>query len=94
MSPASCAWYLRPSGTELFIPLAGVIDLEKERLRLRDEAARLECLADGTERRLGNPGFTGKAPPEVVEREREKLNGYREQVQKLRGKLASLEGAA
>ncbi|HEX9939525.1 MAG TPA: valine--tRNA ligase [Longimicrobium sp.] len=80
------------SGTELFLPLAGVIDLDRERKRLRDEATRLEGLATGTEKKLANEGFVAKAPAEVVEREREKLAGYREQVEKLRGKLAALEG--
>jgi valyl-tRNA synthetase len=82
------------SGTELFLPLAGVIDLDRERTRLRDEAGRLEGLATGTEKKLANEGFVAKAPPEVVEREREKLAGYREQVVKLRAKLAALEGVA
>jgi valyl-tRNA synthetase len=80
------------SGTELFLTLAGVIDLDRERKRLRDEAAKLEGLAVGTEKKLSNEGFVAKAPAEVVEREREKLAGYREQVEKLRAKLAALEG--
>ncbi|HEX8903892.1 MAG TPA: class I tRNA ligase family protein, partial [Longimicrobiaceae bacterium] len=82
------------SGTELFLPLAGVIDLDRERARLRDEAAKIEGLAGGTEKKLANEGFVAKAPPEVVEREREKLAGYREQLRKLREKLAALEGAS
>jgi valyl-tRNA synthetase len=82
------------SGTELFLPLAGVIDLDRERARLRDEAARLEGLAAGTEKKLANEAFVARAPAEVVEREREKLGGYREQVEKLRAKLAALEGVS
>jgi valyl-tRNA synthetase len=82
------------SGTELFLPLEGVIDLEKERERLRAEAARVEGLASGTEKKLGNESFVARAPAEVVEKEREKLAGYREQVEKLRAKLAALEGVA
>jgi valyl-tRNA synthetase len=82
------------SGTELFLPLAGVIDLDRERRRLRDEAARVEGLASGTEKKLANEGFVAKAPAEVVEREREKLAGYREQLQKLNAKLAALEGVS
>ena len=82
------------SGTELFLPLAGVIDLDRERKRLRDEAGRIEGLAAGTEKKLANEGFVAKAPAEVVEREREKLAGYREQLQKLNAKLAALEGVS
>jgi valyl-tRNA synthetase len=82
------------SGTELFLPLAGVIDLDRERGRLRDEAARIEGLAAGTEKKLANEGFVAKAPAEVVEREREKLAGYRDQLHKLHAKLAALEGVS
>jgi valyl-tRNA synthetase len=82
------------SGTELFVPLAGVIDLDKERARLRAEATRLDGLASGTEKKLENESFVSRAPAEVVEKEREKLAGYRDQLDKLRVKLAALEGAA
>ncbi|MBV9110278.1 MAG: valine--tRNA ligase [Gemmatimonadetes bacterium] len=82
------------SGTELFLPLAGVIDLDRERSRLRDEAGKIEGLATGTEKKLANESFVSRAPAEVVEREREKLAGYREQLEKLRGKLAALEGVS
>ncbi|MDB4951317.1 MAG: valyl-tRNA synthetase [Gemmatimonadetes bacterium] len=82
------------SGTEVFVPLAGVIDLDRERGRLRDELTRIEGLIGGTERKLGNESFVSRAPEEVVGKEREKLAGYREQRGKLAGKLAALEGAA
>jgi valyl-tRNA synthetase len=83
-----------PSGTEVFVPLAGVIDLEKERARLRGELGRVEGLVRGTEGKLANEGFVAKAPAEVVDREREKLASLREQREKLAAKLAALEGAA
>ena len=82
------------SGTELFVPLAGVIDLEKERTRLRAEFERLGGLMSGTEKKLGNESFVARAPAEVVEKEREKVAAYREQRDKLAGKLAALEGGA
>jgi valyl-tRNA synthetase len=82
------------SGTELFVPLAGVIDLERERARLREELTRVDGLIAGTEKKLGNESFVSRAPEEVVGREREKLASYREQRQKLAEKLSALEGAA
>ena len=51
---------------------------EVERARLREEIERAE-------RMLANPGFTGKAPPEVVEAEREKLERYRRELDALGG---------
>jgi valyl-tRNA synthetase len=82
------------SGTELFVPLAGVIDLEKERARLRAECGRLDGLIAGTEKKLGNESFVARAPAEVVEKEREKVAAFREQRAKLADKLAALEGGA
>ena len=50
--------------------------LDAERSRLGDEIGRLE-------RKLGNDGFIAKAPAEVVEAEREKLAGYRAELEEL-----------
>jgi valyl-tRNA synthetase len=82
------------SGTEVFVPLAGVIDLDRERGRLREELKRVEGMIGGTEKKLSNESFVSRAPEEVVGKEREKLASYREQREKLSGKLAALEGAA
>jgi len=82
------------SGTELFIPLAGVIDLEHERARLRDELQRIDRQIEGGEKKLANESFVARAPESVVGYEREKLASFREQRGKLAEKLAALEGAA
>jgi valyl-tRNA synthetase len=82
------------SGAEAFIPLAGVLDLDRERGRLRDEVQRIRGLVQGTEAKLANEGFVARAPAEVVQRERDKLEGYREQVETLETKLRALEGVA
>jgi valyl-tRNA synthetase len=49
------------------------------------EKARLQKEVERAERMLGNPGFTEKAPPEVVAAEREKLARYRRELDALRG---------
>jgi valyl-tRNA synthetase len=82
------------SGTELFIPLAGVIDLDRERARLRDELRRVDGLIAGGEKKLSNESFVARAPENVVAYEREKVASFREQRGKLAEKLAALEGAA
>ena len=79
-------------GTELFIPLAGLVDLEKERARLAREAQRLQGRLRGLEAKLANELFLTRAPAAVVERERGKLASARLQLGKLREKLASLTG--
>ena len=82
------------SGTEVFIPLAGVIDLERERARLREELGRVDGQIAGGEKKLANESFVARAPENVVAYEREKLASFREQRGKLAEKLAALEGAA
>ena len=52
----------------------GSVDVERARLRGEIERA---------EKMLGNTGFTEKAPPEVVEAEREKLDRYRRELDAL-----------
>jgi valyl-tRNA synthetase len=79
------------SGTELFIPLAGVIDLDRERERLRKELERLEQFLRATESKLSNEKFVGRAPADVVAREREKADGLKDQRERLSAKLESLE---
>ncbi|MFP4623158.1 MAG: valine--tRNA ligase [Gemmatimonadota bacterium] len=78
------------SGAELLIPLEGVIDIDREVSRLRSEVERVERLLADTEKRLGNEQFTSKAPAAVVEREREKVESFRDQQERLSRKLAAL----
>lgn len=80
------------SGVELFLPLEGVIDVEKERVRLAGEIERLDAQFVATEKKLANESFVSRAPAEVVGREREKAAGLRDQAAKLREKLATLQG--
>ncbi|MGH7458514.1 MAG: valine--tRNA ligase [Longimicrobiaceae bacterium] len=80
------------SGAELFIPLEGVVDLDRERRRLSGEITRLEGQVLATRGKLGNEKFLARAPGEVVEREREKLKTFTEQRDKLGQKLRVLEG--
>ena len=80
------------SGAELFIPLEGVIDLDRERARLRSELERTEGIASGARKRLENESFVARAPAEVVEREREKLASVEDQRDRLAATLRALGG--
>ena len=65
-------------GVEIYLPLKGLIDVEKETARLNKE---LENLAKEIKRvtgKLSNQGFLAKAPADVVEKEREKQKGFEE----------------
>jgi valyl-tRNA synthetase len=76
----------------VFVPLEGVIDLDRERVRLREEIAKLEGLHAGTSKKLENESFVARAPAEVVQKERDRLAQLAEQRTKLGVKLAALEG--
>ena len=79
-------------GTELFLPLAGVIDVERELERLDRETGRLEGRLKGLQAKLANENFVTRAPEAVVAREREKLASCQLQFTKLQEKLTSLRG--
>ena len=78
-------------GTELFMPLEELMDLERERSRLRSEIGRLDGQVDGAEKKLANSSFVERAPQEVVQRERDKVTVFRDQRSKLLDKLSALE---
>jgi valyl-tRNA synthetase len=79
------------SGVELFVPLADIIDLDRERARLRSEIERLDGQLRATEGKLQNQDFVARAPAEVVQRERAKAQSLRDQRERLASKLADLE---
>jgi len=71
-------------GVEVYLPLAGMVDLERERERLAKEMEGVKGEIARAEKLLADEEFLAKAPPQVVGREREKLAGYREKWDKLR----------
>ena len=65
-------------GIEVYLPLAGLIDVEKENARLNKELAAIDKELSRVEGKLGNAGFLAKAPEAVIEKEKakaEELNG-------------------
>ncbi|MBI5837297.1 MAG: valine--tRNA ligase [Candidatus Eisenbacteria bacterium] len=82
--PAACASAVA-AGCEIYLPLAGLIDLAAERDRLARELERVEGLLLNARKKLSNQDFLTKARPEVVERERgkvEELAGVRDKVER------------
>ncbi len=77
-------------GAEVLVPLAGLLDPEAECARLRKRLDELALEADRAARKLDNPGFTQKAPPSVVEKERRKLAEREEERSLLDAQLAEL----
>ena len=71
-----------PGGTVEILP-SDDVDLEGAERRLAARRAKLEAEIDRAERKLGNAGFVAKAPPEVVQAEREKLARLRAELEAL-----------
>ena len=61
-------------GAAVFIPLAGVLDLDVERGRLERRLADVERLITRAASKLTNDDFVSKAPAAVVEQERARLD--------------------
>ena len=70
-------------GVELFLPLAGMVDLDLELKRLQKELAILEEERKRLTGKLANEQFVTKAPPAVVEKERKKLAALEVDYQKV-----------
>ena len=88
----AAAHALLSGGTELVMPLAGLIDLDKECARLTEEMRQLGTQLDALRSRLTNERFTAKAPPHVVEAERAKERDWSQRHTILGDKIASLCG--
>ena len=64
----------------VFLPIADIVDTEKERARLEAEQKKLLGEIERIEKKLSNEGFVAKAPTAVVDGEKAKLAKYRENL--------------
>ena len=76
----------------VMLPLAEVIDLGAERARLAKERAKADAEARKIEQKLGNADFVARAPEEVVEENRERLEAARAEMARLDAALARVAG--
>jgi len=75
---------------EIFINLAGLIDIEKEIKRLKKEKEKIEKKLLQIERKLKNREFLEKAPKEVVEKEKFNYKEFKERLNKIIHYLSEL----
>jgi valyl-tRNA synthetase len=78
---------------KILIPMAGLIDKDAELARLDKEIAKREQEVQRIEAKLANSAFVDKAPAEVVEKERAKVEDVKAALGSLReqrGKIAAL----
>lgn len=74
---------------QVYLPLADLVDPDEERSRLQKELAGIQGQVERLEVLLAG-SFTEKAPPAVVQKEREKLAAYQQTAAKLREQLSNL----
>jgi valyl-tRNA synthetase len=76
---------------EIYVPLAGLIDVELERTRLRRDLKKIEDDVVKLEVKLARRDFLDKAPEEIIEKEQAKYQGLRERAGKLVEALESIQ---
>jgi valyl-tRNA synthetase len=86
------AAYTVVEGAEIFVPLAGLIDLDVEKERLTKELDKVTTELEGAGSKLASGDFLTKARPEAVTRVKERVAFLEEKKVKLERGLAALRG--
>jgi len=81
-------------GTQLVVPLEGLVDVKQECARLSSELAGLEKQLTSLEGRLSNTGFLERAPSHIVEAERARRDEWSSRRDQLKKRIEALCGAA
>jgi valyl-tRNA synthetase len=71
---------------EIYIPLAGMVDFASDKARLEKELKEAESHIERLEKLLASD-FANKAPAALVQKEREKLAGYKDTAEKIKAQL-------
>ena len=88
IAPSDIALVAGP--VEIYLPLSGLVNFAEEKSRLSSELDELKKEIKRLEELLSGP-FAQKAPPQVVNKEREKLAGYLETSRTLEDQLSNLQ---
>ena len=79
------------SDGEIYLPLAGFIDIDEEIQRLESELAKWASEVERVDKKLANHGFVNNAPADLVEKERQKGQDYQQKYQATKERLADLK---
>ena len=77
-------------GMELYIPLGGLVDLDKERLQLNKRKTKIELLLSDIKKKLSNENFVSRAPENIVKREQDKMIDLKDELEKIDSNLNML----
>lgn len=86
------AMSLLAGNVEIYLPLAGLLDIDKELARLEKETVAVEQEIARIQSKLANEAFVARAKAEVVQKERDRLLEQEERLGKLRERRAELAG--
>jgi valyl-tRNA synthetase len=75
---------------EIFIPLKGLIDIDKEISRLEKQASDMNGRLSAVSKKLENKNFIDRAPKDIIEHEKNKQADYQQKLDKLKDNLHSL----
>ena len=75
---------------QVYLIIGDAIDIDKEKERINKEIQRLEKNINGTEKKLSNEKFVNNAPEQVVQKERDKLNGMKDALVEVKDNLNNL----
>jgi len=85
------SFYVSLGNIEMFIPLQGIVDINKERKRLKAEIEKLQKYQLSLQAKLKNKKFVENAPSEVVENTNQKISYNKERLEKIKVFLANIE---
>ena len=75
----------------LYLPLAGLIDVEAEKARLTKELVKNQAEIEKVEQKLNNPAFAQKVPPAVLDEHKQRLIDWQSKRAQLQSALDSLQ---
>ncbi|HOG23297.1 MAG TPA: valine--tRNA ligase [Candidatus Omnitrophota bacterium] len=76
---------------DVFISVEGLLDLEMEKKRIQKKMAEAETWLASIQKKLANPNFAEKAPADVLEKEKEKLENAKKLLVSYQAQLAGLD---
>ncbi len=80
-------------GMDIIVPLEGMMDFGEEKNRIEKELKKMEKDIIVLDKKLSNKNFVQKAPPEVIEKDRQRLSALTEKKSKLQVHLKTIDQA-
>jgi len=91
VEPPTTRAHVQVDQLDVFVDLAGLIDIAAEHKRVAKELDKTVKMAEGKRKKLDNANFVERAPQDVVQRERASLEQMEKQIASLQADLAKLE---